>query len=160
MKQIYSVKALQINVPTIIDIDDNIDWVKKILDEVNEEIDPSIREGRGNYLKLDIDMERQNDNTLGDYVLLEGDIKMSYTTNCVKTLEIMDEVFETEINAVVLENFLEKELNLEEETTFVVGSEEYDLYFYDRKLDLEPIIHEYIFLNKNPYPKLPDAEES
>jgi len=42
---------------------------------------------------------------------------------------------------------------LEDEISLFYDEEEWDLYFYEKnQVDLYPIIHEYIFLNKNPYP--------
>ena len=41
----------------------------------------------------------------------------------------------------------------EEEITLFIENQEWDLYFhFNGVVDLKPVIHEYIFLNRNPYP--------
>lgn len=160
MKDKFFIKGLPLNAPTSYLYDEKLDWAQNILNELTEELNKEERKSYSESFSADIEITRKSNGSLGEFVILSGSIQIKYPVHDVKTFEMMQEVQETEVNAIVLDKNLEKTLELEDETTYYLDvDEELDLYFYDRKLDIAPILHEYVFLNKNPYPTMSPSEE-
>ena len=148
-----SLKALPIDRSQDIALDENCDWLKEILDELNEESGEANLQSYETFLKLELSMKRKSHSEFGDYLILEGSVDLKYATSCVVTGDTIVESQDTEIFAAVLDKPVIKDQNLEEETEIYINDAEYDLYDYEFKVDLKSIIREYVFLNKNYYPK-------
>ena len=57
------------------------------------------------------------------------------------------------MNAVFIDSHFEEDDGLGDEITLFYDESERDLYYFEKNLiDFLPVIHEYIFLNRNPYP--------
>lgn len=158
MKDMFFIKGLPLDAGQSHTFNEKQAWCQEILDELTEDLTETEKSKFESTINVDLEITRKHRGSLGDFILLEGDITIEYPTHCVKTFKMMKETQVTPVNAIVLDNNLEKELELEEETTFFLDTDELDLYFYHHKLDVKPIIHEYVFLNKNPYPRI-DANE-
>ena len=66
---------------------------------------------------------------------------------------MLDQVH-AEVKAVYIDEEYGEKYQLEDETTLFLNDDEYELYYLDNnKCDLPKVINEFVFLNKNPYPK-------
>ncbi len=154
MKDSIFIKGLPLEAGQVYSFDGSEEWMKNILSELTEDLNEEEKKFGDSDISLELEITRKNRGSLGDYIVLDGEINIHYPTHCVKSFEMMTENQVTPIHAIVLDKNLEKSLELEEETTYFLDEDELDLYFFDRKLEIQPIIHEYVFLNKNPYPKI------
>ena len=153
LKSPLTVQGLPLNVPQFYELNEKTNWLIPLLEELNEDVDISKRSGFSSFLSLDLEITRRDERTLGNYITLIGAFKVQYLTYCVRCYEIMEEIQETDVNAVVIPREYRSLMNLEDEETFFVDNGEWDLFFYDLKVNLAEIIHEYLYLHKNPYPK-------
>ena len=85
---------------------------------------------------------------------LLGALSLTYITQCAQSGELMNDELNLDVQAIFIDNILSNKYEDDENMTLFIGNMEYELYFYENsKLDLAQVLHEYIFLNKNPYPK-------
>lgn len=137
--------------------DQDTDWVKDLLIELNENAtDKSPEE----YLKetsltLSGEVVKKHREEMGEYLLLTANITAHYVTECVRTLKPMSMDLEVPVKiCFVDEGFAETELFTDADDTYV-DNEMWDLYFYNkRSVDFKEVIHEQIFLNYEQYPVL------
>ncbi len=153
MKESFYLNTLALKLPQDLLIDEKTDWVKKILEELNEEVDSEDINGETSYLKLDLELIRDEKDALGDYLLINGEIDTQYLAYCVKTYDVIECILKTEIDAVILHKEMETKLQLDESTSLFIDDRDYEVFYYDKQIELAPVIHEFIFLNKDPYPQ-------
>lgn len=140
-----------------ISIDHHVEWMRNILSELHEEITDDLREEpellKQASLKFEGDLQKRSDSYWRDHALLVGELKACYWTQCIKSGELMLEEQDLDIQAVFINESLQKTKNLEEADTLMIENYEYDLYFYKSSMiDISEVLHEQLFLNKNPYP--------
>jgi hypothetical protein len=137
--------------------DENTPWVAGLLSELEESLeddfDPAVAK-TPSYFKLKGVLEKKHNGTYDDFLLFTGEFQTLYNTHCVSSGASMKEELCVDVCALFLEKRLEKELELEEETEIFYDDREYDLYYFDkRQVDLKTMVHEYLYLNINPYPR-------
>jgi uncharacterized metal-binding protein YceD (DUF177 family) len=140
--------------------DQNTDWIKEILVELNENAtDKSPEE----YLQetsfsLTGTLEKKNKPELGEFLLVDGFISTTYVTECVRTLKPMSVNLEIPFKVCFLEQALETSEMFHETDETWIENEVYQIYYYDKRMvAFKEMIHEQVFLNYNQYPVL-DAE--
>lgn len=142
------------------DFDQNTDWIRDILIELNENAKEKSPEDylKDTFLKLTGELVKKHRPEMGEYLLLEGQISAHYATECVRTLKPMSIDLEIPVKiCFVDEEFAETELFNDADETYV-DNQMWDLYFYSkRSIDFKEVIHEQVFLNYEQYPVL-DAE--
>ncbi len=80
-------------------------------------------------------------------------MSVTYSDICSRSGNIIDQNLNISLKSIFLDKSMKNQHELEDEISLFYDEEEWDLYFYEKnQVDLYPIIHEYIFLNKNPYP--------
>lgn len=91
-----------------------------------------------------------------EYLLLEGHIQASFFAICVGSGIVMLDSVEAQVKAVIVDEKFESLYSHEEDTTLYIEEDEYDLYYFDERgeFKLKEILSEYLFLNKDPYPKV------
>ena len=149
-----SLQELALNTPYRYQLSEQVDWVGELLEELNQEVEGREREQMSSFLSLNLEFTRRNQDNLQDYFTLTGDIDAQYITRCVRTYEVMEEIQRTPINAMLIAEQCQQEMGLQDETAYFIDNREWDLFTYDFQVNLLEIIHEYIYLNKNPYPSL------
>ena len=151
---IYMISQIGLDQGIELDLDEkSTPWVAELLSELEEEVDPATKSA-GSFLRFRGVLEKRHTGTYDDFLLLNGELEGSFDTLCVSTGQTMKDTFEIDIHAVFLQKQLEKTLELEDEIDLYIEDEEYDLYYYERRqVDLKAALHEYIYLNKNPYPR-------
>ncbi|MCY4523706.1 MAG: hypothetical protein OXB84_03085, partial [Halobacteriovoraceae bacterium] len=96
---------------------------------------------------------RKKDGKYGDYFFLKGVLKASFHTYCVKSGNPMLDTINVEVKSAILDD--EAKNHFQEKDTICLDENQLDLYYYkDNCFDMQKILHEYLFLNKNPYPHL------
>lgn len=156
----FLLSRLKYDDPSSVRVDQDTDWVLKILEELSEEVDLDndsryVKIKNPAFLNFRGTATRKNIPKFGDVLLLEGDLKARFLTNCVLSGRPMMDDLDTEVAAAFILDHLKEELGYEDEVSLYIDESEYDLYFYQgKKVDIKPVLHEYVFLNKNPYPKL------
>ena len=160
LKPVLSVQILPMGVPQCYQLDETVDWVATLLNELSLEAESSLSQQFTPSFTLSLKLTRRDRDNLGNYLVVEGKFCVHYSTYCVATYQVIEEVQQTEVNAVVISKHHQKSLNLQDEVTLFVDDQERDLFYYDPKVNLVEIIHEYLYLNKNPYPKKVAVEKT
>lgn len=137
----------------------NIDtpWVLGIFNELLEDIEKKdlfSLENRGS-LSFNGTFKRKKNQIFGDHLIIKGTINCSYPTYNSTS----GELFFDKINCEVLCGVVDKEVGDEysnpETMTIFIGDTDYDYYESENdRFNFKEIIHEYLFLNKDPYPAL------
>lgn len=142
------------------DLDQDTDWVRNILIELNENATEKSPEEYLEETSLFIsgEIEKKNKPEMSEYLLVSGTIEAEYVTECVRTLKPM----KVELNVPFKICFLDEtlattELYSDQDETYV-DNEVYELYFYNKRtVNFQEMIHEQVFLNYEQYPVL-DAD--
>jgi uncharacterized protein len=142
------------------DLDQDTDWVRNILIELNENATEKSPEEYLEETSLFIsgEIEKKNKPEMSEYLLVSGTIEAEYVTECVRTLKPM----KVELNVPFKICFLDEslattELYSDQDETYV-DNDIYELYFYNKRtVNFQEMIHEQVFLNYEQYPVL-DAD--
>ena len=142
------------------EIDQNTDWVKDILKEMNENATEKTPDAYLAETNLVIfgEIEKKNKPDMNEYLLAKGHIEADYVTECVRTLKPMKMQLNVPFKICFVDETLattELFANLDETW---IENDTYEIYFYNKRtIDFQEMIHEQIYLNYNQYPVL-DAD--
>jgi uncharacterized metal-binding protein YceD (DUF177 family) len=151
----YNIAPLGVDQRLELELDQTTPWLAQILDELEENAEGPSEKRMISFRGM---LEKKHKGTFKDFILLTGTVKASYATLCVSSGNPMTESLEVEVHAVYIDQVLEKDMELEEETELFINDDQYDLYYFDKKsVDLKSAISEYIFLNINHYPRLEET---
>jgi hypothetical protein len=141
-------------------VDQYVPWMKELLEELNEDvkvgfISPSSQGSiscEGSYYKK-VRPE------YGEYAVLKGHLLAKFYTNCVITGKVMLDEVDVEFEACFLGHSFKNNPDYKDEIEFYIDNSTMDLFFLNNNLlDLKEVLHEYLYLNKDPYPKLDKKE--
>lgn len=142
------------------DLDQDVDWIKPLLLELNENASEKSPEEYFEETSLYIsgEFEKKNKLDMGEFFLVKGTIEGTYATECVRTLRPMT----VELNVPFKVCFVDEALATTEQFAEIdetyVENDVYEIYFYTKRtVNFLEMLHEQIFLNVDPYPVL-DAE--
>jgi uncharacterized metal-binding protein YceD (DUF177 family) len=138
-------------------LDKECPWVGKLLEELNEEsTDVSIIDKHNNsFLNIELHVKRKYNPSMGDYVLAWGKLTTTYFTECVKTLQTMNENIDIDFKGCFVDLSKEAEDQFAEQDEYFTDGQMWDLYFYEENnVDIQEMLHEILYLNKNPYPTI------
>lgn len=151
---------LPANNPILFELDQETDWVKEFLMEMNENATEKTPE---EYLEetsifISGEMEKKNKPDMGEFLLVKGTIEVDYVTECVRTLKPMTVQLDVPFKIIFVdESLATSELFAEIDETYV-ENDVYEIYFYNKRtVDFQEMLHEQIFLNYDQYPVL-DAD--
>jgi len=157
MDNIVSLPKLKLGKEENLSLDLNTPWLMSILNELSSDVssrDSKDQDGLTFDINFNGELIKEKDHSLGDIVKLLGALSVTYITQCAQSGELMNDELNLDVQAVFIDNILSNKYEDDENMTLFIGNMEYELYFYENsKLDLAQVLHEYIFLNKNPYPK-------
>lgn len=153
IKSPESIRKFQVGVAKILELDATQDFMAELLGELNEGVEKSDI-GDESYISFDGELELL-EGKYEQFLHLVGSLKATYYTHDIMTNEVMPDHLEVEVKCLALTNEVVKKLEMEDEIDIELNGEEYDLYSLDEDdfIDIKGILHEYIFLNKNNYPK-------
>lgn len=151
---------LPANNPVEFELDQETDWVREILMEMNENATEKSPEANLEDTSIFIsgEIEKKNKPDMGEFLIAKGTIQADYVTECVRTLKPMTVQLDVPFKICFIdESLATSELFAEIDETYV-ENDVYELYFYQKRtVDFQEMIHEQIFLNYDQYPVL-DAE--
>jgi uncharacterized metal-binding protein YceD (DUF177 family) len=136
---------------------ENCEWLKELLVELNERVSDKSEEEKLKETNLfaKLSIEKKYKQQYGEYVLTKCEINGQFVTECVKTLKPLSEFVNLRFQAGFVDQSLENSDEFAELTEFFVDNEIYELYFYEKgQVDLKETIHEQLYLNIDPYPKI------
>lgn len=141
-------------------VDQSTPWIGKLLQELEDEIDPSDFEGfPESTMNFDGHIKKGTGGKFGEYFALSGKLLAKYRTLDVKTGQPMQADLDIDLHLCCIEDESKDKFELEEELVIYLGEEEYDLFFFDgKKIDVAEIFREMIFLEKEEYPTLESEE--
>jgi hypothetical protein len=139
-------------------LDGETPWLGEILEELNEDLTSSDYEGEGEAsIVFKGNLIRKWSDRFQDYIILTGNIKATFYALEINSGEVILDHIDVPVKACWILEELREKFGYEEETEIWFDEDEYDLYYYDRNnVELKPVLNEYVFLNKNPYPGLDD----
>ena len=151
---------LPANQPIEFELDQETDWVREFLMEMNENATEKSPEGNLEDTSIFIfgSIEKKNKPDMGELLLVKGTIQADYVTECVRTLKPMTVELDVPFKVVFVDEALAtSELFAEIDETYV-ENDVYEIYFYNKRtVDFQEMLHEQIFLNYDQYPVL-DAD--
>jgi hypothetical protein len=137
--------------------DDKTPWMKEILVELHEQLDPEDVYPAGSF-KLKLEISRKKSSFLGDHLVVRANIDARYHLPCGITLVPLPQHMLLSVNAAFLHDSQEKLPEYVEATTVFADGQEMELYFYHKGMaDILEFIHEQIFLE---VPAFPRSEQS
>ncbi len=155
-----SLSNYQAATPQELVLDASQDFMQELLSELNSEVEVSESESDNQIsFKGEIVMIKGK---FEEFFQITGRLKITYSTNDIVSNEAMTEIFDHEVNCLVLTQEVGEKLHLIDEIDIKHKGKDFDLYFMDDEdnFDFKDILHENIYLNKNPYPKKdPVAED-
>lgn len=151
---------LPANSPIEFELDQETDWVREFLLEMNENATEKSPEANLEDTSIFIsgEIEKKNKPDMGEFLLVKGTIQADYVTECVRTLKPMTVELDVPFKVAFMdESLATSELFAEIDETYV-ENDVYEIYFYNKRtVDLQEMLHEQIFLHYNQYPVL-DAD--
>ncbi|MCO4793213.1 MAG: hypothetical protein KC493_05865 [Bacteriovoracaceae bacterium] len=131
-------------------------WLVEILSDLNGELRESDFEGdEKSTISFQGELIRKWNERFNDYIILEGEVKATFFTLEINSGDVILEHMNIPVKACWIQEELKEKLGYEDETEIWFDEDEYDLYYYTRNnVELKPVLHEYVFLNKDPYPGL------
>lgn len=143
-----------------LELDHKTDFMQELLSELDNEVEDK---ERGDESAISFLGEIQKiKGKYEEFFQITGQLKITYYTYDITNNEVMTENFDHEVNCLVLTQEVGKKLHLIDEIDIEHKGVEFDLYFMDEEDNFifKDILHENIYLNKNPYPKKnPVAED-
>ena len=138
---------------TEIEVDESHLWVNEVLGELVDELGGELSDNIDCTLKWSFKAKRFQHHTYREGILVEGQISAVYPASCSKSGDQLEQNLSVSMRSVFIDSSFEDNEELAEEITLFIEDQEWDLYYHQNGLvDLKPVLHEYIFLNRNPYP--------
>lgn len=139
---------------------ENTDWVRDILMEMNEnateKTPEQYLEDTSIFIKGEIEKKDRPD--MKEFLLVSGLVQVDYVTECVRTLKPMTVQLDVPFKVCFLDESLAKSDLFDGVDETYIENDTYELYFFTKRtVDFREMIHEQIFLQYDQYPIL-DAE--
>jgi len=137
--------------------DQNTDWVKEILLELNENATHKSPEEILQETSLSIKgtLEKKNRQDLGEFVLMSGEISTTYATECVRTLQPMKVNLVIPYQICFVDKSLENSEMFQDTDETWIENNVFELYFFEKRtINFKEMVHEQLYLNYNQYPVL------
>ncbi len=138
------------------DLDNQTPWIQDILNDIESEIDPELKEDDlpPSTLTVHFEMLRKDNDELRDHLMIKGHFQASFQCHCVRCLKVMKQELDQDFAYCYLPPSLEDSEVFKDATDVYCDGGEMDLHFYDLKgkMNLNEIIYEQIQLNMEPLP--------
>jgi hypothetical protein len=158
IKAIVDIRGIKKGQTLEVEVNEKIDWVKELLDELSDGVDH--QDEVVPYLKIFISLDKRFNEKFESFVLINGRIEALHPAICVRSGDSFLDKLDIPVNAIVIDDNLREKWGYDEEITMFFEDEEKDLYtFENSQIQVKEILHEYLFLNKNPYPKIGGEDE-
>lgn len=156
-----NINKIGLNKSYVLKLDQTRPWIKELLNELHEEVNMKfVSPSSHGEISFDGEYYKKNKSQYGDYVIFKGKLFVRFNTNCVSTGKNMMDTIDIDISACFISSSLQNDESFKDEIDIYMDNDNHDLYFYEgHYIDLKEAFHEYIYLNKNPYPRI-DSETS
>ena len=135
------------------DINQNQDWVKDLLIELQEENETDA-ELPAATMHIQAAITNKTDKILGEYFTLKTKLDANFHLPCVRCLHPLQQVMNLELMAAFLHDSEEKKPEYQESTSVFADGHEMELYFYRKGLlPIKEFFHEQIFMEVNQFPR-------
>lgn len=162
LEEKLNIARFPLNATRSYELDKSLDWVAKMLKELNEKAEAKSIEAYFDETDISIELQitKKFKQPLGEYFLIKGHVKSHYVTQCVRTLKDMPESVELDLKAGFIDSIhRESEMYLDQTEAFL-DDDMYELYYHEKGFaNIYDMLHEQIYLNVNQYPIL-DTESS
>ena len=156
LQNTINLKDYSLNQEESYDLDEKTEWIQQILSEIEEEIDPELKDDDLALSTLNVSYEilRQDNDELRDHIIARGHFQANFNCHCVRCLKVMKQELEQDFAYCYLPPALEEDEVFKDATDVYCEGEEMDLHFYDKKgkMDLAQIVYEQIQLNMDHFP--------
>ena len=145
------------------ELDENVPWVQALLIEMNETAtDKKPTEWLlETSLKISIQLVKKFKNEYGEYLLATGHFACDFVTESVRSLKTVKESMDVEFKAVFFQESILKGEEFTDLDEMWVDGDTYEIYPYEKATaDIAEMLHEQLFLNRNPYPVAEDEMEA
>ena len=132
-------------------------WVGELLSELCEDLTQKELEELPDrpYLTINGWLTRVHNPQFKEHVLIDGTLQTLFGAQCTRSGKPMLDSMKFQINGVIIEGLLCEDLGYSEETELFVGEQMRELFCMSRNFfDLKEIVHELLYLMKNPYPSM------
>lgn len=143
------------NKETSIQLNKDCEWINSLLSELHEGVTgmPVTEMNKRSSLDVRLDVTKKFNPKTGEYLLVKCHFEMEFFVNCVKTLTLMKDKLTCDFKSCFIGNEHEDDEMYADQIEVYMDNDLWDLHFYEKRdVDLKEIIHEQIYLNKNPYP--------
>ena len=153
MDQYFRVNKVRIDEVKEFHADTKVEWLRSILLELLQDCGHGEDDLDKSSINLNVKLDKEHFDDYGEVLFCEGQISIKYFDVCVRTGDSIGQELEIPISSVFLEQNNEKKHQLEDEISIFFGEQDWDLYYYKNNMaNFMTVVHEYVFLNKNPYP--------
>lgn len=150
-----NISKLQLNTTKNYKLNKSQDWVRALLVELNEKGQAKSSDEflELTTLEMDISITKMFKPEYGEYILMKASIYTAFVTQCVRTLEDMDDSLSLDIKICLLNGATQKDESQNEELEIFEQNDMFELYFYTKgAADIAEVIHEQIYLHINQFP--------
>jgi uncharacterized protein len=135
------------------DLDKSCQWVEDLLAEIEENLDDDEKTPETRAMSVDLRIKRAKVPNFGEGLVIRGSFNGTFSLPCIKCLTPTPESVKGDFEAVYISDSFEKSEDFEENLNVWADGSTLEVYFHDRgKCNVKKIIHEFIYLNINPYP--------
>ena len=157
MDQFLRINKVRIDEVKSFSANQETEWLKSILLELLKDNGLGEQELSRSSIGLSMKLDKEHFDEYGEVLFCEGEIELKYLDVCVHTGDVIDQELSIPVSCAFLEEHNEKKHHFEDEISIFFGEQEWDLYYYKNNMtDFKAVVHEYVFLNKNPYPGISD----
>jgi hypothetical protein len=136
----------------------------KTLAELNEDVAEA--EGLAQFVGteeedflVDLEITKHENAHWEEFLILSGHVYVRFPTLCVSTGRWMMDTLDLDLHCVLLAASFDSPDAYAEHVDVDYEGQDHDIYFLDKgKIDLYSIVHEQLYLGKNPYPKIETAD--
>jgi uncharacterized protein len=153
--QLINIAKLAVDQEHEIELDKSQDWVCELLRELNEKANshPDEYYIANSSLNVKMKYKRVSSPTFGDTLCAWGTVETNFFTECVRTLQEMNDSLTCDFIICFVENHFAEDQDYEDQTEVFINNDIHDMHFYElNKADLKEMLHEVIYLNINQYP--------
>jgi hypothetical protein len=144
---------LHFNEPKSFSFNESDLWLNEVLGELVKELEGELSGELECNINLEFKAHKHQHHSYRDVVLVKGLLLAKYPALSGQTGNQLQEELRVSIACAFVDGTYKENEELREEITLFVENQEWDLYYhFNGVVDLKPVIHEYIFLNRNPYP--------
>lgn len=126
-------------------------WMKLLLEEISHHPLPPGNDPLRPVLTFSGSLTLTQHSFFNENLIVEGELSIQFYDQCTRT----GDIFLNSMNIMIDAIFIKDHPDYRELTELEVQGKCYELYFFKKnKVDLCPLLREFLYMNKDPYPKI------